>query len=308
MTMSVARVPPYVEQVVNPYGSEDSECRRGLMVGGAWVDEIPDYIRSNKITALYLNYARGWSTKDYAFLSELQMIEELDIIDGDVENLHALEAMTGLEELSISCHTKEIIDFSALPRLVRCSLDFWSGATSIFTATGLQTLCVDCLKLRDYSVVANLTGLSSLTISNSPIPGLDWLKALNGLVALALTNCRMLSDFSAISELSGLRALTIDGSKRLCTLDFLTCANRLEFLDISNNSKISTLLPLKGNQNLREVVFVDDTVIVDGDLSVLAELPELCRLDFNPKRHYTHRLIKVERDEWAIAEPLLAPK
>ena len=75
-------------------------------------------------------------------------------------------------------------------------------------------------------------------------------------------------------------------------IDFLKKLKGLEFINLSSNGEIATLAPLSCLENLKALAFAGNTIIKDGDLSVLIELPKLSMLMFQGRRHYTHKLIK----------------
>jgi len=63
------------EVVVNPYGRKDGG-RRGLMLRGPWDASCARVIKQERLTAIYLNSAKGWIEHDVGFLREVPEIEE----------------------------------------------------------------------------------------------------------------------------------------------------------------------------------------------------------------------------------------
>lgn len=285
----------YVELVTNPYNNKKSHNRKGLMINGPWVDELYEFIEKNKVKSIFLNSARGWDGSDYSFLSKLDTIEELDLIAyPDVKNLSSIEQMSSLKELSITCNCKEIINFSKLQNLEKCFLNWWAGAESIFNCISIKELYLDEFKTKKNVALGELEKLTSLTIGNSNIATIEWLKYSNSLREIKLLNCKKINDFSPMSLCKNLRSVTIDGSKLLYELGFFKELKLLEFINISNNSKICSLKPLESLTNLKALCFSGNTVIEDGNLGVLEKLPQLSMLMFQGKRHYSHKLLK----EW----------
>jgi len=282
----------YVEVVVNPYASLSPKNRKGIMVGGPWAKEITEFIKDNDIRAVYLNISRGWKGSDYSFLAELTTIEELNIITSDAHNVSSIESMSSLKDLSLTCSTKEKVDFSKLKNLEKCFLYWWPGASGIFECVSLKCLYIDEAKLKDYSPLGALKNLQSLTIGNSPVKSISWLSELNDLTELTMLNIRTLNDFSPIEYCKQLKRLTIRGSKSLADLGFMSSLSKLEFISISDNSEINSLKPLSGLNNLKALSFAGSSIIKDGDLSILETFPKLSMLMFQGRRNYSHKLIK----------------
>ena len=283
-----------LEIVRNPYNNPNSKNRLGLIIKGFWDDSILSFIKQNQIKALYLNSVKGWNDLDYSFLKKLNDIEELQILTSrEVSNLDAVECMFSLKDLSITCKTKQYVDFTKLMNLEKCFLSWWSGAESLFKHKTLQELYLDNLKLKNYSVLGELKGLSSLTIGNSPIDSIEWITNLQGLVKLWLLNCKKLIDFIPISQCVSLKWLRISGCNNLNNLDFVSTLNNLEILDISDSGEIKDIEPLKFLNKLKAFAFAGTkTKILNGDLSALENLPCLSMIMFQPRANYTHKLIK----------------
>lgn len=287
-----SQIPEYVQVVEDSYKSKDSENRKEIIVGGPWVQEIGVFIRDAGIKSLYLNCSKGWRDTDYSFLADLDTVEELRIITSPANNIAAVEGMVNLKELSLTCCTKETVDFSKLTRLKRCYLNWWDGASSIFECRSLENLYLDEIRIKDYSKLGQLNNLHYLTLANCSVESMSWLSQLNQLTELAALNCRKLKDFSSIGSCKSLKRLTIDGSKHLTELDFLSGLYNLEVINISNNGEIENLKPLSRLKNLKAVAFAGSTAIVDGDLSIFESLPKLSMLMFRARKHYSHKLIK----------------
>lgn len=288
-------LPTYVSQVVNPYNRRDSANRKGVMVGGPWTSEIERFVNCHDIRAVYLN--RHWPGSDYAFLARLTGVEELHIQSGRrATNLASIELMSQLVDLNLTCVATEQVDFSQLTQLRECYLYWWPGAESIVRAPNLETLYLD--NFRPAGAVgldlSRLQSLRRLTLANSSVRNVCFLADAPDLVELELLNCRKLADFASIAELARLERLAIDGSRDLEALDFLSNLSRLEVLRLSNNKAIQSLKPVADCQSLKAVAFGGDTVVTDGDLYPLLELPRLGMLTFRPRKHYSHKLIK----EW----------
>ena len=287
------KVHDWAEIVVNPYESNESKLRKGLLIQGPWVDDFEEIIEEHHITALYLNSAHGWKSGDYSFLRRLRSIEELLILSTNSEGLEALESMVKLQELSITTNTTSVVDFTRLPLLKKCFLNWWVGASSIFHSTSLENMYLDEVKLASWADVIFPSSLIKLAIGNSNLDDLSFVKGIPALTRLDLNNCKKIIDFTPLEDLHALKWLTIYGNKNIGDFDFIVHMPDLEVLQISNAGEIKTLRPISNASNLKAFAFDGSTNILDGDLSVLKNLKKLSMLMFTPRKHYTHKLVRV---------------
>ena len=263
------------------------------MVSGRWDASITKVIKKNDIKALYLNIAHGWRDEDYAFLRNLDTIEELGIISAGGKNIEAIEGMINLQELSLTRFPKSVINFTKLPNLERCFLSWWPEASAIFQIKALKDLYIDTLRLEDFSPLGNLKTLQKLTIGNSNIEEISVLKKLKRLTHLSLLNCRKIKDFSPIRDLSRLVWLDISGSSQVSSLKFVTTLKKLEVLLVGDVHDIKSLKPLAELKSLKALALPGaKTNVVDGNLNYLTNLKKLSMLMIAPRKHYTHKLIK----------------
>lgn len=202
MTFATSKKSMNISYVTNPYNVADSKNRRGLMLHSEWNDKLFDIVRDKRITALYLNAAKGWSGADYSFLSRLPKLEELHILaKKPAVGLSSISKMKSLQELSLTCVSKEVVDFANLPRLEKVYLYWWEGADSILQCASLKKLYIDKSQLTSYNELINLKQLEKLTMANSKICSLDALQPLTQLMELELINCKKIEDFSPLSSL-----------------------------------------------------------------------------------------------------------
>ena len=283
----------YPEIQTIPYGEvQYPKEGRVALIRNEKSESILTALNKDKIEAISLNCSRGWLGEDVSFLSELKFVRCLSITTSEIKNLNAIENMESLEHVQLTSCPSEPVDFTKLTKLNTCYLYWWKGALSIFSCTWLNELYLDGAKLKDFSGLGNLVNLEKLVIANSNIKSLDWLPNLTKLKELDLTNCKGLEDFSSISQLHNLNKLVIEGCKKLENIKFVKNLDYLEWLDLSANGNIASLSGLSGANNLKILFFTGSTIIEDGDLSYLENLPNLSVLNFTGKRSYSHKLIK----------------
>lgn len=302
---------PFKSNAVKTPFETDRISRKGVMITGKWSDEIANFIcQNNDIKALYLNSSRGWIGSDYSFLSELKTIEELHILSGiKAVNLAALEDMSSLIDLEMTVVSNEKIQFDRLTHLKHCFLSYWRGVDSILQCKRLKSLYLDNYKPKGIVDFSVLNSLNSLTIGNSTIENIDFVKDLSALNILEFYNCKKVSDFSALSQLPNLKKLVIDGNKELHNIEFVSHLSKLQFLSVTDCPNLASIKAVGNNKQLKAFAFAGNTVVADGDLSPLELLPELSMLMFQARKHYTHRLIKPwDWHNFASPDTLLAKK
>lgn len=281
----------YFEEVVNPYNVKNYTFGKGLMLK-KWDDSILKYVYQNNVESIFINISRGWDGgSDFSFLSELTTIKELSIIVGSSKNLSSIERMPALESMDLTVNGKEFVDFTKLQNLKKCFISWWPKAASILELSSFEELYIDNLKLKDYSNFKINSNLKKLTIGNSRIDNLNFLKELQDLTVLNFFNCRKITDFSTIGSCYKLRRIDLSGCY-LKDLSFIKELKDLEVLLIADTGDIDSLKVVSNLKKLKAIWFAGKTNILDGDLTPLTYLPVLSMVNFNNRRHYTHKLNK----------------
>lgn len=281
----------FFEEVVNPYNVKDYTFGKGLMLR-KWDVSILKYVYQNNIESIFINISRGWyGGADFSFLSELTMIKELSIIVGEFKNLSSIEKMLALESMDLSINGKEFVNFTKLQNLKNCFISWWPKAVSIFELNSLEELYVDNLRLKDYSNFTINFNLKKLTIGNSSIDNLSFLKELQDLTALNFLNCKKITDFSLVGSCFKLKRIDLRGCC-LKNLDFIKELKDLEVLLIGDTGDIESISEISKLKKLKAISLSGKTNVLDGDLTPLTYLPVLSMVNFNNRRHYTHKLNK----------------
>ncbi len=283
--------PEQLQIVTNPYGDSASAMRKGLVIKGEWHNSYAEFIAANEIEALYLNSALGYKGVDFEFLRELRWLKELSIIVGEAMNLSSIEALVGLEELSITCSTKSTIDASNLSKLGKVFLYWWPGAQSFLGVESIRSLYLDRFDAKCAEKLVRLTALHELTIGNSAIKDISFIKETR-LEKFELLNCKKVRDYSPIKNQSSLKWLALRGCDHVEDLDFLPTPSLLEVFLLSDAGRISSLEPIRSQAYLRAFSFDGSTIVKDLDLSPLLSLSMLSMLMFKPRKGYSHKLVK----------------
>ena len=268
---------------------EEGKCGRRLVVTSSWSDEMKQYILSNPIEELYLNYARGWKGKDLSFLTTFPGLKAFSIIDWNIDDISSIHALHHLRRLEISTYCKTEIDFSQFPALEECSLEWRPKAKSIFSCHTLKHLFLNRYSGVDTSKFSELAELESLSLANAPIRNLYGLESLKKLKFLGLYNLRKLEFLCGIEGLIHLETLEVNGCRSITSIKAVENLFNLRKFHFCDDGDIESLQPLASLTQLKEVLFYESTNIVDGDLSPLKKLKCLSNISFQDRRHYSHR-------------------
>lgn len=277
--------------VRNPYNEKSPSGRDGAMVRGKWRNEYANALRNRGVTALYLNVSYGWEQTSYDFLEELPFLEELSIIAGKSTNLTSISTLARLQKLSLTLSTKERVNFDKLHCLTDAYIYFWHGAKSILKCSTLQNLHLDEAQSLEPGFLDSLSGLDRLVVSNSNLADVSEIIGLKKLKNLELVNCKKVVDFDPLRSLD-LSWLSVKGCSQVKSLCFAKDMKSLGYINFSDVGNVSSLEPLREDLGLQAIAFAGSTNILDGDLSVLVDLPKLAMVMFALRSHYTHKLVK----------------
>jgi Leucine-rich repeat (LRR) protein len=256
---------------------------------GRWSVEIERHLLANSIAEIELNDGKGWRGDTLEFLSAFPGLSAFKIIDLTIGSVAPVHVLHGLRSLEVTTYCKTKLEFSAFPHLLDCTLEWRRGSTSLFQCRSLKSLFVNRYDGRDLAAFGPLTSLESLAILNAPIVTLEGLSELKGLRRLRLANLKRLKSLAGLERLSALEEIDIDTCPRIDSIEQLSGLSQLRKLYLNNLGELGTLSPLSGLRGLEEVLFVESTNIVDGDLSPLKRQPKLARISFRNRKHYSDR-------------------
>jgi hypothetical protein len=254
---------------------------------GGWRDEYADVIAQRELAVLSIRVLDG----DLSFLARVPQLRGLVVTSGAVRDLSPVQALTRLETLTLNVPAKPRLelDFGAFPLLETVRM-YWNPGLASITGHGR---------------------VSSLFVFGPPDADLERFSGMAGLRRLEFSQGRKLASTAgvpdgveflglyqqgALTTLAlppGLRVLAIEGSKKLGALDAVA-GLALTTLKVANCGDIASLAPLAGMDSLEELLAWESTKIVDGDLSVLLELPRLRVLGMQDRSHYRPRVKEVE--------------
>jgi hypothetical protein len=284
------RRPPSHDRPVNSAVTfENGKYGRRAVLTSTWSDGLVDYLTSRGVVELELNQGKGWGGLDVSFLAELPDLECFEIFDFNIPDIRPIHSLHKLRRLGVTTYCKTPIGFSAFPELEVCVLEWRPKTESLFQCATLRDLFVNRYKGKDTVPFGNLVHLESLQILNAPVDSLAGLRTLSRLQYLRLANLRKLRSLAGIEALTNLEELTIHTCRAISSIDQVGSLSRLKKLNVNNCGDIESFRPLNRLRNLEMVVFYETTNVLDGDLSPLERQPNLTRVSFQNRKHYSHR-------------------
>jgi hypothetical protein len=304
------------------YRLSNTEYGTQLIVFAPWngsrKQEIKELVAAHAVTDLALRPEGGWPNEGYLMVKEYQALIALSVVDHfRVSDLSCVHALNGLRSLEVRTFCRTAIDFSAFPHLLNCFLEWRPNCESMFNVVGLRHLGFSEYPGIDLRAFKSLPSLTSLNILNSRLTTLEGIESLKSLTRLELVNlrslrslgnigsndglrrlsihgCPRLRDLTEISSLYRLEELSVDGCRGLRQFSEVSSLNKLEKLSIDDCGPIDFLPDLTPLSYLKDFSFAGSTNVGDGNLSVLTKMPNLTRILFQDRRHYTHK----SRDFW----------
>lgn len=275
---------------VKPDDWLDGNC---MVLQASWHDSFRDSIVERDVVSLRLSQSMGWAESRIDFVQELPL-RGIEIYSSNVKDISPLAQISTLEHVGIDCPFRNPPDFSRFENLRICFLRWRKGMESLLSNASIEHLNVVGYPFQDFAPAQRLKRLVELKVTSRKLNSLDGIRHFEKLRTLDLHQCPHLTSLAGIESAGALAKVEIDGCRAIEDISPIARLARLRSLRINGCSRIESLSPLKACQKLEEFGFLGNTVIDDGDLSVLCQLPELTGIWFAPRRHYSHTREEVE--------------
>jgi hypothetical protein len=251
-----------------------------------WHDSFEPLIIDNKIKYIRLSDFAGWKEDRLDFLTSIPSLHGVEIYSSKIKDLTPITKLLNLKQLALECPYKSI-DFSAFAKLEHLFLRWRPKSDSIFDLTNMLTLNMVNFPEANLNKLSKMLKLTSIKLTSQKLYSLHGIENLQELTSIDLFRCPKIETLK-----------NIDLCKRLTSLDIESCKNILDFELIKNNKllrrialnncgEIDSLKFLENLNNLEEIIFVDNTNIIDGDLSFLNSLLKLKNTRFADRIHYS---------------------
>ena len=258
-----------------------------VVLEGGWKDAYAADMAGQGLSVLSIA-VRG---EDLSFLSKVPALRGLVLNAGEVRDLSAVEALSGLETLTLNTPSKPKmpLDFGSLPSLRVLRMYWNAGFESVFGCDSLESLFVFSPPDPDLSRFGTLPALRRLELSMG-----RKLVSTQGVGELDFLGLYSQGALAELRDLPDLSVLAIETAKKLDAIDAVAGCRSLRRLDIADVGDIASLKPVAGLDALEEIGAWGSTRILDPDLSVLLDLPRLCRLRLRDRLEYRPRVSEIE--------------
>ncbi len=147
--------------------------------------------------------------------------------------------------------------------------------------------------------VKNLRGLEKLrslkyfSVNRAPLVSLEEIESLSLLEELSLVLLSKLESIAPLGSLTRLKSLGVVCCRKVRDISALGCLENLSHLFLEDRGEVESFNPLKTLKKLEELSFYGTTKILNGDLSVLVDLPALRKTPFKQWSHYSMTLAEI---------------
>jgi hypothetical protein len=256
-------------------------------------DDIPDLSALGRLHRLnQLSLPGGVEQVDFSSLRNLKSLS----VSADRPVFGNLRSCRSLKELSITgCRLKDLRPLAGLARLQELTIREAPLASldGVEELTGLRRLALGPVPLASLDGIAHARLLHEVSLYLGRLTSVAPLTSLAQLKQLELTGCRKVRDLDQVGALANLQHLELDGVA--VPIAALARLRRLRFLKLLNGGKVPSLAFLRDLRQLQFLYLFEATIVEDGDMSVLLELPALKEARFDKRRHYTHSMDDVQR-------------
>lgn len=172
------------------------------------------------------------------------------------------------------------------------ALDTLAVPFSLVAATRSQVGVIRELVLLNYSApdlipVSHVAGVEALDINGAKsLTSFEGAQSITALKRLDVGPSPKLQ-LAETPILPTVETLGLTGAKRLGTLDFVASIPGVRNLELVDCGHLASVAPLAALDHLERLLIIGSTVIDDGDLSSLAQIPSLRKVGLARKRHYT---------------------
>lgn len=231
-------------------------------------------------------------------------VDQIEVLHAYYVDLAGIEEFTALKRLYLENNKfeqmEEVVNCESLEELYCIDLKDDKSFEILSKMPNLKLLYIDGLSdaLKDLSVLAQLTSLESLTIVDTEIMKVDFLKELENLKVLRLADNGKLEDLSVLGELTNLEYLELDVNaanggqpdyqsvgklknlrklllNTVYELDFLYELEQLEELEIDLTFYNNLLEPIRQMKNLESLSLLSCHSQYKDGFACLRELPQL---------------------------------
>lgn len=259
-----------------------------LVVSGDWSEEARQSLVKGSADGLVLNYARGYRERDLEFLAGLP-VRRLHVLARTVTDLSPIYSLAdGLVSLRVQSDPRALIELERLPQLQKLSAAWGQVQGSLGFAQRLEHLFLLSYTETDLVPLTAIPTLVSVVMKDYPrVRSLDGVEELPRLAALGVHFANGLDDITALKRTSPfLETLQLPSCRKVTDIASVAACTALRFFELSEGGELPTVAPLSGLKHMERLYLYGSTIVVDGDLSAIAQLPHLRDFRMQGRRSY----------------------
>jgi hypothetical protein len=273
----------YLKEGTDTHGNQYISCQE-------YSQELVDKLVTNKYDRLICRYG---DFKGFEFLERADNnIKELSVGGCEVP-ISGIRNLSNIQSLVLEVSTKENLSFDVFQKLTTCGIDWQKNyQTDLFALPNLQTLNIEGFDRQNLKEIGNARALNELTLNGGKVESLEGLECLKDLRLLCLERLKKLHSLNFLDSNSNLRELVIEKCPLINSYDDLSSLSYLAHLGLDQKS-VPSLEFLRKLKNLESLYF-GNTLVEDGDLSVLLDMPSLKDVQFKNKKNYSHKIKEIQ--------------
>lgn len=278
-----------------------------LFVGLPWRPAFVQRWREAGVSSIYAFHdARQWPpdprTSDVSFVDRLTDVTRVGLAPlVAIDSLEPLMRVKSLEMIQIRAPWHSALEWGKLSSVTFASVVLCDDSLNVLLCPALREAQIET-RTASFSDIHRNDRLRILELTGSLMSDLsDLARIAPHLERLTLVECTELEDVSGIAYLNDLRSLVIKKCPRVHNVEGLEQLSDLRDLSLDSVGAVRSLSPIRHLARLSRISLGGSTIIEDGDLSMMLELPELAFLDFRNRPHYSHQrhdLVKIMESKW----------
>ncbi|WWR14988.1 leucine-rich repeat domain-containing protein [Lachnospiraceae bacterium JLR.KK008] len=233
---------------------------KGIIVNGTPLSQIAEMVDPEQITELRLS-----NIDSMEGIHSFVNLERLSVVDMPDTNLKLLVSLKKLKELSLE-DTVRSDSISVGEEIVRVT-DY----SAIAVMTNLESLSLSSDLIRDVGFLKGLPNLRAFSMEDSAVISLEPLAELPGLQSLHLADNYEIKDYGPIGQMTGLTELSVDKMTSDADPD-LSSLTKLEKVELCGFMSVGSL---RGHSNIRELTIHNCNIDGMDALSTLTGVERL---------------------------------
>jgi Leucine-rich repeat (LRR) protein len=248
---------------------------------------VKEHMRSNNVSGLVFSRYLGFRGDMVDINESFDFVDEINILETYITDISFIKNFPNVKILNIQNDDRTKLDLSIFPKLEDIFLVWRKGVINLFNHKNIKKIRLEGYKEKVLSFGDDME-LEELEISVSPVEDLTDLNKLQKLRRLQIAHLRCLEDSLWLRNLKNLEVLNISSCKKLANSipENMTGLRGLKKLSLIKMGEIPTIKFISQMNNIEEIDISEGTIIADGDLSPLLELPNLKYINIQGFKHY----------------------